>query len=240
MKSKQICTAALAVIGAAQPAFAQTWTLSGEAAVVSEYNARGVSLSDRAPAVQAGVSVSNANGLHGDLWASSIARTPNGARAEVNIGAGYSGQLGKSTTFDVGITYFLYPSDHELNFAELTGQVTQSVGSTSISGSVAYVPKQNNMRAPSGRLSDNLYMSLAVQQPIAGTPFTLVAASGYENGHFDGCIRGGKIDWMAGAMLKVKSVTVGAYYVGSNAQIFNDTGRHLGGAGAILSTSISF
>lgn len=240
MQKKLMFAAAAVILTAVQPATAQTWTLSGEAAIVSEYNARGVSLSDREPAAQGGVSLSHANGLHADLWASSIARSPKGARAELNIGAGYGGAIGTSATFDVGIIYFHYPSDSELDFAELTAQVTKTVGSAAITGAVAYAPKQNNMRAPSGRLSDNVYVSVEVRQPIAGTPFTLVAGSGYENGHFDGCIVGGKTDWLAGVTLNVKGVTFGAYYVGSDAEIFNDAGQNLAGNGALLSAAISF
>lgn len=239
-RDKLMFAAAACAIALVQPARAQTWTLSGEAAIVSEYNARGVSLSDREPAVQGGVTLSHANGLHADLWASSIARSAKGARAEVNIGAGYSGSLGKSASFDAGIVYFLYPSDRELDFVELNAQVTRIVGSTSFTGAVAYAPKQKNMRAPSGRLRDNVYVSLEVQQPIAGTPFTLVAGSGYENGHFDGCVVGGKTDWLAGVTLDIKRVALGAYYVGSDAEIVSDAGRDLAGHGALLSATVSF
>lgn len=235
-----MAVAAAAASAPVQPAAAQSWTLSGEAGIASEYNARGVSLSNRKPAVQGGVSLSHATGLHADLWGSSITRTAGGARAELNIGAGYSGRLGKSTTFDVGATYYHYPSDAALDFAEMTAQVVQTLGDTSLTGTVAYAPKQNTMRMPTGRLSDNVYVSAQIEQPIAGTPITLVAGSGYENGYFDGCIRGGKIDWLAGLTLDVQKVTISAYYVGSDAEILNDAGRNLAGSGAVLSASIAF
>ncbi|MCD2317068.1 TorF family putative porin [Sphingomonas sp. IC-11] len=240
MRDIHFLAAAVCGLASAQPALAEPWTVSGEASLVSDYNSRGLSLSGRKPAVQAGLSLSNANGMHADVWSSTISRTAKGARAEVDISLGYTASLEGDGALDVGVTYYHYPSDSELDFIEMTAEVTQKFGTASVTGAIAYAPKQDLMRAPDGRLRDNVYVSLDAEQPIAGTPFSLVAHAGYERGYFDGCLRGGKLDWSVGALVNWKGVALGAYYVDSEASSFEPGVRDFAGSTGLLSASISF
>jgi uncharacterized protein (TIGR02001 family) len=56
------------------------FTVTGSAALVSDYRLRGVSQSDRGKALQAGVTVTHKSGFYGSLWSSTW---PVGARLAV-------------------------------------------------------------------------------------------------------------------------------------------------------------
>ena len=83
--------AAVAALAFSVPALAQEApkpiTVSGSAAIVSDYRFRGVSQSDRALAVQAGLTVSHESGLYVGTWASNLAGwgTFGGSNTELDL-----------------------------------------------------------------------------------------------------------------------------------------------------------
>lgn len=126
--------AASALAGAlftAAPAMAQdddaAVTVSGSAALVTDYRFRGVGLSNGDPAIQGGITVNTAAGFYVGTWGSSlgtgdrIVDLDNGAGtvagysvgsfggAEVDFFGGWAGQLTENLGIDVGATYYWYP-----------------------------------------------------------------------------------------------------------------------------------
>jgi uncharacterized protein (TIGR02001 family) len=128
--------AASALAGAffvATPAMAQDEeesspiTISGSAAIVSDYRFRGVSLSNGDPAVQAGITVSHESGFYIATWGSSIyagdqtitlddgtgdpVSYTNGSYGslELDVYGGWTGEVTDGVTVDVGFLYYLYP-----------------------------------------------------------------------------------------------------------------------------------
>jgi len=88
MRASMIGLSALALLASATPALAQDdtkeFTLTGSAAIVSDYRFRGISQSNKRFAVQASATLAHSSGAYISFWSSSIddyvaARTPDGA-----------------------------------------------------------------------------------------------------------------------------------------------------------------
>ena len=198
-------------------------TVSGGVAVVSDYRFRGVSLTNKDFAVQPALTVSHESGLYVGAWGSNVA--PNGGDdAEVDLFAGFSG--GDGVTYDVGATYYLYPGASGFNYVELAGKLGTTIGPAQLGATVAYVPSQNN----TGN-QDNIYIAGNLGVGIPGTPVSLSASLGLEDGAFGNY----KVDWSFGATAEVEGFTLGASYV--------DTSRFIGGlgkAGVVFSVAYNF
>jgi uncharacterized protein (TIGR02001 family) len=223
---------ALGSISAAAPAFAQEeaaeeaegpFTVSGGIAVVSDYRFRGVSLSDKDFAVQPTLTLSHESGFYVGVWGSNVAENP-GEDVEVDLYAGFAG--GDTVTYDLGVTYYMYPGVSAFNYAEIIGKVGTTFGPVSLGGMLAYAPSQDG----TGN-TDNVYVGTNASIGIPDTPLTFTGSVGYEDGAFGD----DKIDWSLGVTAEVKGFTLGASYV--------DTNRFVGGlgkAGAVFSISYGF
>lgn len=110
-----ISLAALSVPVMAQSAKAKAEpevTISGNFALVSDYRFRGISQTDRNPALQGGFDLSHKSGLYLGTWASNVSQWANtGGSMELDLYAGYSGELTKDVTFDVGYIAYRYPGN---------------------------------------------------------------------------------------------------------------------------------
>jgi uncharacterized protein (TIGR02001 family) len=83
--------------------------LSGNFALLSDYRYRGVSLSDRRPAIQAGIAYDHSSGLYGGAQASTV--HIEGADSSLS-GEGYLGfayALSRSVSLDLGAARYFYP-----------------------------------------------------------------------------------------------------------------------------------
>jgi uncharacterized protein (TIGR02001 family) len=174
---------------------------------VSDYRFRGVSLSSKDPALQAGLTVAHESGAYVGVWTSTIAENT-GSDVELDLFAGFSG--GEAITYDIGATYYVYPGVSDFNYVETTGKVGTTVGPATLGVLVAYAPKQNNLGD-----NDNLYLATNASVGIPDTPFTLSGSFGYEDGAFGGPT-GDKLDWSAGVSASFDMLTLGASYVDSN------------------------
>ena len=238
MKKIIVAAAALAV---SAPAFAQEEapepiTVSGSAAIVSDYRYRGVSQTDKEMAIQAGVTVKHESGLYVGTWGSNLAGwgTFGGSNTELDIFGGYAADLGGATV-DVGLTWIMYPGGADkTDFAEAYVKVSGTAGPVNLLGGIAYAPKQESLGRwyftgadaaagiynDPGDKEDNLYLWGDVSSGLPGTPVTLKAHLGYSNGNRGLGPNGTSIaptgkywDWMVGADLAVGPVTLGVAYV---------------------------
>jgi len=114
-------------------------TVSGTAAVTSDYVFRGVSQGNRDPAFQAGFEWAQA-GFYAGTWGSSISWLSDlstdaakiASSLEFDVYAGYRGMLGDDVAFDVGTIYYWYPGEYPSGFndadtAELYGALSFGV-----------------------------------------------------------------------------------------------------------------
>lgn len=237
--------AAIAIATVATPAFAQEEasspiTVSGSAALASDYRFRGVSMTDKEMAVQAGATVSHESGLYVGTWASNLAGwgTFLGSNMELDIYGGYKVPVG-GLTVDVGLTWYMYPGGlDKTDFAEPYVKVSGTAGPASVLVGVAYAPKQEalgqwyNSGASAvtgvydnpGAKADNVYVWTDVAAAIPDTGLTLKGHLGYTNGGNKGLgpqgtsvsPTGEYVDWLVGADYALGPVVLGVAYVDTN------------------------
>ncbi|HEX8387929.1 MAG TPA: TorF family putative porin [Sphingomonas sp.] len=214
-------------------------TVTGSAALVSDYRFRGVSQSDEELAVQAGVTLNHESGLYAGFWASNLAGwgTFGGANMELDLIAGYKFKPAENATLDVGVTWYMYPGGFDnTDFLEPYVKLSGTAGPLSLTAGVAYAPKQqalgnyyfNGASAAAGVYddegdrNDNLYVWGDAAAGVPGAPLTLKAHIGYSNGNrglgpFATSVAptGEYWDWLVGADFVVPNtpLTLGVAYV---------------------------
>ena len=215
----------ICLLSTTQPAFAQDEQPDGDPAielsanigVVSDYRFRGISASDRDPAIQGGIDVTAGSGWFAGVWASSIAPY-GGADAEVDLYVGYGGEIG-SFEYSVTANAYLYPDGQDVNYGEIQANLSKSLGPVKLGAEVAYVPDQKNTQ------TDNVYLGMSLDVPLGKAPFTLKSRGGYEDGFYDS-----KWDWEVGVALEkdwgaVSLLALGTNYSGTlEAGSFGKTG----------------
>lgn len=205
--------------------------ISGNVALVSDYRFRGVSFSDGDPALQGGIDIVHSSGFYVGTWGSTISGgTPYG-ELELDLYAGWSGDVSDGVTFDVGLLYYVYPTENEL--ADLVGADTDyfepyaSIGTTlgpvGATLGVAYAWDQTSLGD-----EDNLFIYTDFELGIPNTPITLTAHLGYTDGVFATDLDGDSFDWGLGASWAITdSLSLGVNYVdteGPAVEDFTDAG----------------
>ncbi|CAN7461134.1 TorF family putative porin [Phenylobacterium sp. LjRoot225] len=187
--------AAAAAIAApeAQATTARAIQMDYELGVVSDYRFRGVSLSDRKPALQAGARATFAGGAYVDLWGSTIEDyasegDTSGARVEVDVSLGWAFQAA-GLDIDLGIAAYAYPRAEDLSYLEAPISLSRAIGVATVTLGGAYAPSQSALGH-----KDNAYVYGSVGWRAG--PVELTVQSGYEDGAF---APGGKWDWSASA-----------------------------------------
>lgn len=208
---------------AATPAFAdeadapKEFTISGSAAIVSQYRFRGISQSDNKPAVQASITVSHESGFYISTWGSSTSGdftntpiAPGGT--EIDVYGGWAKQLG-AVKVDVGGYGYIYPSAPINNYYEIYGSVAGTVGPVTAKAGINYAPGQTYFNT-FGVTNHNVYVYGELSGGIPGTPIALHSHLGYT----DGGLRYAKnyVDFSVGASVTWKNLTLDASVVGTN------------------------
>lgn len=201
-------------------------SISYNLAIVSDYRFRGLSLTNRDPAVQGGVDIAFSSGFFVGAWASNIADY-GGSKVEVDVYAGYGGELA-GLSYSAGAYAYLYPGGNDVNYIELQSTLAKTVGPVTTTLTLAYTPDQSNTTR------DNFYAALGADVAVADLPLTASFAIGRENGGYDA-----KWDWSAGLTWKLDLLELSASYVDSNYKGALEAG-HNGGAGAVLSVKAAF
>ncbi|MCC7483732.1 MAG: hypothetical protein IT529_01975 [Burkholderiales bacterium] len=107
------------VAQAQQPAApASPHTFTGNVGLFSQYIFRGLTQTNREPAIQGGFDYSHASGIYAGTWASNVSwlrdsgAYSGGGGGEFDFYGGFKGAFGKSDfTFDIGTLYYWYPGD---------------------------------------------------------------------------------------------------------------------------------
>ena len=105
---KILLTAVAASAFAAPAAYAQ---FSANIGAVTDYRFRGISQTNKQPALQGGLDYAFSNGLYVGTWASMVTKDlyPAGAGLEVDFYGGWKKELAKDLTLDLGVLYYWYP-----------------------------------------------------------------------------------------------------------------------------------
>jgi uncharacterized protein (TIGR02001 family) len=103
-------------------------TLTGNIGVVSDYRFRGVSQTQKKPALQGGVDYAHTSGFYLGAWASNISDDLYvDGDIEVDLYGGYTGSLGGDLGYNVGGIYYVYPGsdgDPKYDTFEIYGGLT--------------------------------------------------------------------------------------------------------------------
>lgn len=206
-------------------------TISGSAAIVSDYRFRGVSQSDEGFAVQGGFTIAHESGFYVATWGSNLAGwgTFGGSNMELDLVGGFKLPVGEGT-LDTGLTWYMYPSGADTtDFAELYAKLSGTVGPLGLTAGVAYAPKQEALGnafpvtgpARPGAKDDNLYLSGDAVYGVPDMPISLKAHIGYSDGNpglgpngTSVAPTGTYFDWLIGAdVTPIEHLTLSVAYV---------------------------
>ena len=186
-KSTIVGLSAILLATTAAPAFAQEEsssgiTVSGNAAVTSDYRFRGLSFSDGDIAIQGGIDVAHESGFYIGTWGSSIEDSPTFGHTELDVYGGWSGEVTSGLTLDVGLLYYIYPNGEggiagPSDYFEPYASVSGTVGPVELTSGIAYAWSQNSLGN-----SDNVYIYTGASVGIPNTPITLNANIGVNDG----------------------------------------------------------
>lgn len=229
MKSSLLGLSAAMLAATATPAFAQEeessseFTVSGNAAVVSEYRFRGVGFSDGDIAIQGGVDISHESGFYIGTWGSSLEEgttTPNFGHTELDIYGGWSGDIASGLSADVGLLYYAFPNStngFSTDYLEAYGSLSKTLGPVEATVGVAYAFDNGALAG------DNVYVYGGLSAGIPDTPVTLNANLGYTDGSLDISGSGNYLDWMLGMDVAVtENLTLSAQYIDTDAPSVNN------------------
>jgi uncharacterized protein (TIGR02001 family) len=119
--------AVLGIVGLmALGANARAATLTGNAALTSDYVWRGTTQTQGDAAVQAGFRLAGESGFYGSAWGSNVEFTPDThASSEFDFAIGWAGNVGEDWALDVNVLRYQYPSTTvDLNWTELNATAT--------------------------------------------------------------------------------------------------------------------
>jgi uncharacterized protein (TIGR02001 family) len=112
--------AAIGLLGAATAANAgvtSTWTLT------NDYDFRGNSQTAKDPAIQGSVDYAAESGWYVGAWGSNVDFDTD-VDYEVDLYSGFTGTSEGGLGYDVGVVYYAYPDDSDINYVEIYGSVS--------------------------------------------------------------------------------------------------------------------
>ena len=93
---------------------------SASIALVSDYRFRGVSLTDRQPAVQAGLAYDHSSGLFAGVFASNVDLDAGGAGLGGQLYGGYVWRWGAGLSSDLGVVRYFFAGSAEIRTNDYT------------------------------------------------------------------------------------------------------------------------
>ncbi|GGZ92729.1 TorF family putative porin [Novosphingobium arvoryzae] len=192
-------------------------TVTGSVALVTDYRFRGLSLSGGDFAVQGSVNVNHSSGFYAGAWASSLEDSPVYGNAELDVYAGWTGEIASGVTADVGLLYYVYPNGNvgDANVFEPYASISGSLGPATAKVGVAYAWKQDSLGG-----DDNLYLYTDWSLAVPETPLSVSAHLGYTDGALSpklltGVSTSGGLDYSVGAAYQITpALSLGVSYVG--------------------------
>ncbi len=203
-------------------------SLSGNVALVSDYRFRGVSFSDGDLALQGGIDLAHDSGFYIGTWASTISGGTAFGEMELDVYAGWGGQITDAVSFDVGLLYYIYPTGDvpgaDTDYWEPYASIGFGLGPVSTTFGVAYAWEQDSLGG-----DDNLYLYTDFEAGIPDTPITLTAHLGYTDGVFSTDIdsvtfeQKNSFDWGLGVSWAVTdALSLGVNYVDTEGPSIED------------------
>lgn len=211
--------------GAAAPTKSSDFTISGNAALTTDYRFRGIGFSDGDIAVQGGIDLGHSSGLYVGVWGSSIEDSATFGNSEIDIYGGWSGSIGGGITADVGLLYFYFPNGDNgaagaSDFFEPYASLSGTLGPAQLTVGLNYAWSQSAIAD-----DDNLYLYTNLSIGIPNTPLTVNANYGYNTGSVSIAPDGNQSDFLLGVDYAVTSkLTASLAYVTSDTDLASTDG----------------
>jgi uncharacterized protein (TIGR02001 family) len=212
---------------AAEPA--SPHTLTGNFGIFSQYIFRGLTQTDKEPAIQGGFDYAHSGGFYAGTWGSNISwlrdygAYSSGASLELDIYGGYKGTIGKTDFgYDVGLLYYWYPGTRapgvtKADTLELYGALSWKW----LSAKLSYVISDEAFGVANA--DGTYYLDLTATYPIPNSKLTLIGHYGMQK--FTGTQASGAKnddlasydDWKIGVNYGLpKDFTVGLFVTGTS------------------------
>ncbi len=222
--------AALGLIAATSAAQAD---VSGTAAIVSDYDFRGISQTLNKATAQLSIDYASESGWYIGTWGSGVDFGAPKPSTEVDLYTGFRGSAG-DLGYDAGINYYSYPGASDLNYPEIYAKLSYNIVSGGVyysnhfghkdNGSAVYV--YGDVGIPAGPLVIGLHAGWSDGDGIADTyGFGATEVQGPEKSY---------TDYALGLSYSASNFTLGMKWVAI------DAGRGGSDDRVILSISTSF
>jgi uncharacterized protein (TIGR02001 family) len=215
----------------AQQPPASPHTLTGNVGLFSQYIFRGLTQTDREPALQGGMDYSHSSGFYVGTWGSNVSWLRDfgsysaGGSLEVDIYGGFKGTIGKSDFgWDAGLLYYWYPGTEapgakSADTLEAYGALSWKFLSAKLSYSL--LDETFGVRDSQG----TYYLDLTATYAIPNTKLTVIGHYGIQKfeGNSTACASGNNDDcasykdWKVGVNYSLpKDFTVGLFYTSTD------------------------
>jgi uncharacterized protein (TIGR02001 family) len=215
----------------AQQPPASPHTVTGNIGLFSQYIFRGLTQTDREPALQGGMDYSHSSGFYVGTWGSNISWLRDfgsysaGGSLELDIYGGFKGTIGKSDFgYDAGLLYYWYPGEPAPGVADAdTLEVYGALSWKWLSAKLSYSLLDETFGVRDSR--GTYYLDLTATFPIPNTKLTVIGHYGMQefDGNSTACASGKNDDcasykdWKIGVNYALpKDVTIGAFYTDTN------------------------
>ncbi|MBI4193719.1 MAG: hypothetical protein HY526_01430 [Betaproteobacteria bacterium] len=218
----------------AQQAPASPHTFTGNVGLFSQYIFRGLTQTNKDPAIQGGFDYSHASGLYVGTWASNISWLTDSSTVtgytsssmEWDFYGGFRGTFGKSDFgYDVGLLYYYYPGSHNtvLVPGAVKADTLEAYGALSWKWIAAkYSYSIDNKTFGVANSDGTWYLDLTATVPLGDSGFTAIAHWGKQK--FRGTTAGvsndsvaSYEDWKLGLNYALpKDFTIGAFFSGTD------------------------
>ncbi len=236
----------------AQDAPKSDWSASANVGVVSEYRFRGISQTDRKPAIQGGFDLSHVSGLYLGNWNSNVdSALYSGGNIEMDFYGGWKVPLG-DFTLDLGALYYWYPGSG--NTSAYPGSVKVDNFELYLGGSWGpFSLKYSHALTDFFGAADSKnssYLDAGFAYDI-GQGFGVNAHLGWQKlkggaklTQLDGSVVDNITDWKLGATYDLEGWVIGLSYVSTNRDFTGGTAaatnRNISGGTGVVSLSRTF
>ncbi len=212
----------------ATPAPAGPWTLTANVGLFSQYIFRGLTQTDRQPAIQGGFDVAHQSGFYAGTWASNISwlhdltfhndapvapACAHGCSIEWDIYGGWKYAINDDWGVDVGLLYYKYPGHFYRDGTKPNTLEVYAAGSWKWASLKYSYSVDDTFGVP----NNAWYLDLSANYPV-NEMWTINAHVGRQE--YSGSNTGtlDYTDWKLGFTVAVLGVNVGAFYSDTNAK----------------------
>ena len=228
-------TAAPAAAPAMAPAPAPEpdWTFTGNVGIFSQYVFRGISQTNKKPAIQGGFDLGHKSGFYAGVWASNISWLSDNsadvsASLEMDLYGGYKWAFAEDWLLDAGLLYYAYPGSYPAGYVKPdTTELYAAVTWKWITGKYSYSVGNKTFGFPNSRGSDYLEANAAydIVDKVNDTFGKVTVFGHYGKQRFKRAGFFDYSDWKVGVSTEVLGLTVGIFGTGTNAESAGYTNR---------------